>query len=106
MSRRAQAMVFGAVTACWALVLPLAAFMAVMSVMMTDAGVNEAIYAAMGLSFGWPVAILLCVIAGWVGYAFKRPRTAGVLFAAPAVYFVVMIAGVSILLDHAGPRHG
>jgi hypothetical protein len=103
MSRRGQGIVFGIITGLWALILPFAALAALTSVMMSDAGANRAIYAAIGVAFGGPLLIVLCGIVGWIAFAFRRPVAAAVLFAAPLIYFVAMLAGVSILLDH-GPR--
>ena len=70
------------------LLLPLAAFWGVMSVMASDAGATPAVERFIYVSITLPVAMVVAPIAAWIAYALKRNRLALALLLVPAAWAV------------------
>ena len=75
------------------LAAPLALFWGMMSVMASTTTTDMAwanTYALINLSL--PVAMVLCVIGGWVAYGLRRQRTAWIIILLPLLWLAASIA--------------
>jgi hypothetical protein len=59
MSRRTQAIALGLITVLWGLTFPLIAMVGLTSVMISDAGSNDAVMAMIYIALAWPPVTLL-----------------------------------------------
>jgi hypothetical protein len=75
----------------YGLALAPACLMAMMSPMMSDAGVTPLVRVAMAVTVTLPMALLLCPLAAWISYSAKRWRTAWVLGLAPLLWLAILL---------------
>jgi hypothetical protein len=69
-----------------------------MSAMLSDSGVNTAIYAVIYLWFAWPVLLVLSLIGAWIAFALRRGPLAWWMMAAPMIWPVIALAVSASLL--------
>ncbi len=97
MSRRMQAVALGCVTVLWVLASPFITVVSLTAVMLSDAGVNDAVMAMIYIAWGWPPILLMAVVLIWVGFFKRRLRLAWIAAAAPLFWMGVIVAAYMAL---------
>jgi hypothetical protein len=81
---------------CLLMLVP-TALMAMTAPMMSDAGVNAAVWLLMLGGVLGPIVFLVSPITAWVGYGTARYRLAWMAMGGPLIWLAYMIAGFGLL---------
>jgi hypothetical protein len=87
---------------CLVMLVP-TALMAVTAPLLSDSGVNAAVWALMLGGMLGPIVFLVSPITAWVGYGTTRYRLAWMAMGGPLVWLLYMIAGFGLM--NLAPPH-
>ena len=78
-------------TILYGIALPFVAFMAMMSPMASDAGVNTKVWTFIIAMMTWPLAFVAAVVLGWVFTGLRRKRAVWTVLVMPWLWLVPLV---------------
>jgi ABC-type sugar transport system permease subunit len=75
--------------------LPFTVFLAMMSPMASDAGVNTKVWTFIIAMATWPIGFLLAIVLGWIFFAFRRGQAMRFALLLPWLWLVPIVWSAS-----------